>query len=959
MSPPQSLLCSGNVGNLRLQLARCTTRDRRSLEHVLWIARHADQFPQYKIENLHVVPEGLVRPMVRPNEDAYCFLAYLLTGETGFAEQARRKLIEVAESVSERERSDWTQMHCWCDAFPFARWVLLSDWIWDSGVLSDADRSRLEERFLYYAWAHPFQRLRARPIELTPCNNQNGAMAFACAVAGYLFGKKRGKSPLARKLLELGVPHLLKFLTAFPRGGYSYEGSTYMAGVNAFLIPLGLDVVEAITGEDLFDRRDNEECASPREVLTSMVRLCSPSGLLHPWDNYGYSRAEFTVAAAYLAFRGGDHSALRLLESWGAFEQPSHTGWGFDKTLWTWLYKLRAGNATEKTVSAVRPFGWAEPNLGTAAAGPSGRAFVFQMWDKSHWPPSRAQFNPNSLILEFDGAPLLLDGLCVETAKAAKFERPEYRFFRSDIQKEANIGIGTVGTHNTIVFDDEDHYAAPGTSEGKLVSAHHAKDEALFEGDVTDCYRHRYDVESVRRATLLLGDDVILVRDRIVSRTPHKITWCAHVRDGEARASENHFVVRTPDQVQLEICALDPERTRHQHFAGTAPSQLEGRCHEVSFDFHGSDLTLYTMLVPTALTQPWFDLDGGWEFIVAKDESEVASLLQSWPGGDPIQFDDASWFYTTGHHEPGIGIFRSEFRTNKSPSGQVWIRLPRLIRSSRVRVNGCEFRLDLQREEQPLLPHLLEVGAAICAGKNTLELIVPSTLESSLRGRVQLLIPASIPAEAKLCRRKDGVLELHHHGRCDRVTWNDAECRIERENGTAIQIQLEVRSDAVRRSTVRQACPPATPHGVTTNRRSLARVEHREETLRRIRSTDWRVVLEALEDVEGTTDVEIVQAAFLILQNEVNSHATLPARLPDDVCWYRLKAAAARVLGAARYEPATELLGKILLGPDMYPARVACAWALGQIETPQARDHLKRVPGHDEANTVLEAGHWL
>ena len=132
-----------------------------------------------------------------------------------------------------------------------------------------------------------------------------------------------------------------------------------------------------------------------------------------------------------------------------------------------------------------------------------------------------------------------------------------------------------------------------------------------------------------------------------------------------------------------------------------------------------------------------------------------------------------------------------------------------------------------------------------------------------------------------------------------------------------------------------------------------------EERLAALRGPDWRVTLDALEEAEGAREAEIVEAALRILQREVRDHETLPARKPDDVCWYRLKAAAARVLGAARYEPATDLLGQVLLGPDIYPARVACAWALGQIGTPQAAELLRRVPKHDEANTVIEAGHWI
>jgi len=975
------LLCAGNPTALVETVERSTGLARRRIDHFVWVARCFGKFPGYQIERLGIVPEGLVRPMLRPNESSYCFLAYLLTGDESFAADGRSRLFDLADSVAVREKTDWAQMHTWCDAFPFARWLLLSDWIWSSPALTAKDKAILEERFLYYLWAHPYQRLLGRPLAGTPCNNQNAAMAMACVAGGYLFGLKHGDSPRARKLLALGLPHLVRFVTAFPRGGYSFEGSNYMAGVNSFLIPFAIDLVEAASGEDVMDMRESEQCASPREVLQAIMRLTTPSGLTLPWDCAGYARAEFSHAAAYQAFRSGDSGALEFLDSIGEVERPSHTGWGFDKTLWTLLWTLRSGENSPQDACSQWTLNHAEPSIGAGAHGPSKRLFFFQMWDLNHWPPGRSQFNPNSIIMTFDGAPLLLDGQCVEVAKAEKFEHPDCQYFAADLQKKGNFGIGTVGAHNSLIFDDDEHFAPRSSTQGKLVISHYQPGVSLFEGDVTDCYNMRYDVRSVRRASLVLGDDLVLVRDSIESDTPHKVTWRAHVREGWIQSAPGYFSVTTPEHACLEICISGSEPIEHVCYPSaigqpsilplghSGPSQnasvlavniLEGRCYEVSHHAKGQSLTRYTLLVPNAGLQLWRKLDGPWQWLAVETPEQVDEALQIWPGGQPIDFSQASWFYSTGRHEPGIGLYRCDFEVTESLPGSMWIELPRMVRSSRVRINGREFPITLGHEVLPLLPHQIEIGSALRLGINIVEIIAPSTLECALCGEILLFTSASQSPPSRLVQKDATTLELHHHGVCDVVKWSGQECLIQRSNGQTLRIPIAEQ-------------PAASLPG--RNKEEHFRLEKLvseksltsggptnwdwEHALNALKGDDWPSMLDTLEKVAGTTDAAIVEAVWNLFQREHKIHETLPRRAPQDICWYRLKAAAARVLGAARFEPATDMLGDMVLSTDMYPSRVACAWALGQIATPRALDYLTRVSEADEWNTMTESKYWL
>lgn len=961
-SPSADLLCLGDPAELRRRAQRATGSVRRRLDHFLWVARNFEKCPGYRLQDLRVVPEGLVRPMVRPDESMYSFLAYVLTGRKEFAQMARGRLFELAGSVAEREKGEWTQMHTWCDAFPFARWLIAADWIWDSEVLSARDRAELKERLLYHLWAHPYQRLKARVIEITPCNNQNGSMAFACVVGGYLFGIKRGHHPRARQLLELGMPHLVTFLTAFPEGGYSYEGSTYMAGVNAPLIPLGVELVKTVTGVDLFEARRDARCASVRETLYAVTHLSSPSGLLHPWDNYGYSRALFTVVAAYLAFRTGDAEPLGFLNQFGAMEEPDHAGWGFDKTLWTLLWLLRGG-VKLPTASAVRwSFNRAVPSLGASASGPGRRQFLFQMWDRSHWPPSRCQFNPNSIVMEYDGVPLVLDGMAVEGPKSGQFVGDAYQFIRPDYNQKANLGGGTVGAHNCVFLDDEAHYASPKTVEGRLAGWASAAEACLFDGDVTACYRPRYDVTSIRRRTLVLGDDLVLIQDRIKSATPHKVTWRVHVRNGTAETSGERFTVFTPEQIRFDICIPGGGTLEHRRFPPESSENPGFGVHEVSHHARGNDVTLHTLLVPRQALRPWLPLDRGWRWRRVANEAEAYRLLEKWDGGEAIDFSRGSWFYGTKHHEPGVGVYRCEFEAKEVPPARVWLRVPRLVRPATIRINGTEFPIERKPEETPLTPHLLEVGRALRQGSNVMEIIATSTLETAFCGTVALLTSEPEAPSSRIVPQGEKRWELHHHGRCDVVEWQANGCVVRRANGKIVRLKL-----ALPRSNRRKS-PSGSSVAFKQAQRALDRILTKilppsaprlsEAIVKDIESGDWRVALAALEEGLRRPDDAVVQAAWRVLQCEVKQHETLPQRNPEDVCWYRLKAAAAYVLGAARFQPAVDLLGQILLSRDIYPARVACAQALGQIGTPEALTHLRKAPDQDEINTVLMVRRW-
>lgn len=960
-------LCIEDLAALRGRMTRAKGYPRQWIDHFLWLARHAQDYPSYHTTAL-ASASGNVTLENRPDEAAYGALAYLLTGGREFAAPLRDQLRSVAESIAVRETQDILQIHCWVESFPLARWLIFFDWVHDSGVFSPADLDYLTERFTYFIWTHTYQRLRARPLEGTPCNNQNAAMGFACAVGGYLFGLKYQSDKRMARVAELGVEHLVRFLTSFPRGGYSFEGSTYMDKVNALIIPLALEVVRSVTGVDLMDSREHASCATPRQVLTAIARLMTPSGLMLPWDNYGYELPLSAPAAAYLAQRTGDQTMLRMMTMQGLQHWPGNMAWGYEKTLWTLLFLPSDFDGVRPEPAQVAHlFNHAEPSIGAGAAGPAQRLHVYQMWDRSHALPMRAHFNPNSIVMTYDASPLLLDGACVEYAKAEVLAQPEYKRFRPDKAEMTSIGVGTVGLHNTIFLDDEPHYAPAHETQGKLVGADYAPDAALFEADVTECFNNRYDVQQLRRSTLVLGDDAVLIRDRIISSHERKVSWRAHVRDGVTQIGFTRFAVTTAEGVLLEVCTPQDATLEHVYWRGAMQNQkkvrlqLESSCHELTWSVTGADVTLVTLLVPTALRRVCIDLSTDWQWRCVKNEKEANALLDQ-GGNDPGMRAltlDRPWFYVdpvAGHpplHEPGIGVYRRILNLDSLPHSPLWLCLPRILGEVRVWVNGRVFHLENTANTDNLLPRQIEISGALQEGVNTIGLMVASSLEWSLSGCIELREAVAAPPPARLVQVDTNRYELHHHGRILQVLWDEKGCQVQEDAKPTIQLHprepessddatpprmdaaLESIHAAVERVTESPICDAAT----------LAQV---------IAGSDWRSALKALEEAETCVDPLVIQAAWDRLKTESATHPTPYLRQPEDVCWYRVKAACARVLGKARHAPAADLLGRIMTGDDFYPVRSACAQALGRIATPEALRWLERVRD-DEHNVSLSA----
>lgn len=955
MHPHVDCLCLDTAA-LRERVSTATGRWRAYVDHILWIAEHAPEYPQYRIQAVRAAPEGLVRPFCRPDESAYTCFAYALTGDRAFADRGRRHVLELADSVAVRERHDWCQMHTWCDAFPCARWLVYYDWIWDSGAFCGDDHARLKERFLYYLRCHVAPRLKARAIEHTHCNNQNAAMAFACVLGGYLWGLKHDRDPTAGQLLELGMPHLVRFLTGFPRGGYSFEGSTYMGQVNACVMPLGLDLVTAVSGVDLWESRESDDCASVRETFESIMRLLTPGGLVLPWDNYGYELALFAPAAAYLAKRTGAAGTLAYLDQLGLVEQPGHHGWGFDKTIWTLAYAPELPR--DATLDNLNH---AEASVGAGAVGPEQRLHVYQMWDRSHWPPLRAHFNPNSLVMTYDGVPLVLDGRCLEAAKDSVLQDEAYMIIRPDLDRRVSIGSGSVGAHNALFFDGDDAFAAERETQGRLLGAAYAAGSAAIESEVASCYAGRYDVHSVRRSFVLVDDDLVLVRDRVSARSCHRVSWRLHLREGTLALADGCAHLETAEHVHLFVCTPNSDPFQHRHFVAAEPArahgQLESACHEITREAQGREVEFVTLLAPVAGWARWRALSSGWQWqYAASREAAEAALAEARPGV-AIDLDQGPWFFQTDEHRPGFGLYTLELCLPEALPERLWLRLPRVLRTSYVHVNDRCFCLPLAPEEVQLLPPVVDITAAVRAGVNRLALILHSSFEAVMHGTPELLVPAAVRAPT-IRRVDEAVWAIDRQGTTCTVSWQGQRVRIERDGRPPVVLDLVPPAP----STAVVAPDPA--EAVAAAQRAFASLPQPErpsdeQLAVTIREGRWPEALDALECAARAPTPALVAAAEGLLAAETARRVTGPVRASDDVVWYRLKAGAIRVLAAARYEPATQALGETLLGNDFYPVRVAAADALGAIGTPAAQALLNRVPPHDETNLVWTVRRYI
>ena len=205
--------------------------------------------------------------------------AYLATGRESYARTALAEIQRTMEFYRAGEISIDVHFHTWCNSAPMARAAIMLDWIADASCVTESAFSEIREQMLDYTFKHPYSIAKSR---LRTFDNQISSMAFCCATVGYLFGVKRGRDLRAQRMLDAGLMRFPDIFGLTPRGGYSYEGSTYFCQIVAPVVTWFCALAEEITGEDYFQRAFPPTGCSPAEILQTYRKIISPSGLMPP-----------------------------------------------------------------------------------------------------------------------------------------------------------------------------------------------------------------------------------------------------------------------------------------------------------------------------------------------------------------------------------------------------------------------------------------------------------------------------------------------------------------------------------------------------------------------------------------------------------------------------------------------------------------------------------------------------
>lgn len=463
-------------------------------------------------------------------------------------------------ALAQSDTANDVQFHTWCRAGSVTRRIAFFDWLAHRQVWTDADLEEAAESFLGFAYKHCYHVLTLRR---RASDNQALSMTLNCAVAGFLFGHKLADHPTGKFLFEYGISRLPDMIGLFPGDGYGGEGSTYTSHVNTPLSYWTAEFLLRTLGQDLLDVPFEPNGTTLRKMVEMELHLLSPGGLLAPWDHYGWQKGINASAFAYLAKATGNPRYLSVIAALGLWEAPGYLAWGQDDPMWTLLWWPEDQNDYDDRALPEELFGWCLPKTGAALEDCKRRSRLMQVWDVSAETLAgvgRGQVNPNHIVFDYEGEPVLQDGIpdrdggdpwryppekVLERTTAE--ERNRFQKYLQRIQGAKaswdnivqSVSAGLLGAANSIVVDDEPWYW-PGESRAGRAEFY-AKTERLqvVTGDALPIYRPPYDLSQARRTSIWTDAGFGLVLDSLHADSEHGYAWQAYTRPGLVLSGES------------------------------------------------------------------------------------------------------------------------------------------------------------------------------------------------------------------------------------------------------------------------------------------------------------------------------------------------------------------------------------------------------------------------------------
>ncbi len=720
---------------------------------------------------------------------SYSILAFLVTGEDVYRKLARDVFIQFTATEKAALLSWDVQLNTHTASAPVGRLMAFYDWIADTDLLAPSEKEAFEAAALDFAHLIPMDQLQGRARSF---DNQVLSNCFGAAMTGHILGVKRGDSALARRLYAISTDMLLDQFRRLPRSCYSGEGSTYHEQVVGPMLLLSGLFLEEVMGVPLYDRGVEPANVSLREWYAMSVDMVGPEGLLPAWDAGG-ARASVKAPLVYRARRERTPEPLALIRDAGLWYPLNNAAWEMDDRLWTmvwWPDDLPVPGAT-----SFLP--WMNP--GTAGALQSGatRTRLFQYWDECGGAPynGRPNVNPNAIILESAGLPLLLDGgpgLAAEHLRVTPEQVLQYvdrevlvtllKYWSQEptdenVRKAALHAVsGSVGESNSLVIDRENWYVPLHPVAGRGRALHAAGGLQVIESEAAAYYTDRYDAIRVDRMSALVGGRYVVTVDDTAFRSPHTLTWQVFTWPG-ARLEGRRVVAEAGGEVRLDIIPGADGTAELTPIAGFPSYPRQGSTRvEIALPAPVAQARLPVCLVPQPLLTPVLDVTRGWS--LHADGRRLA--------GDV----DLETYYLTDDVEPGSTLtFRRSIRLDDAVArrGTV-LRLRLAVPNVRLAVNG---RPVAERYEQypmflqgqtPAFPHLYDIGDSLQPGENELTLALEGWHGESLKGPVTLLAPCE-PARPEFTALSDVEFAVTVAGKTDHLLLGNMAGEVEWQGG--------------------------------------------------------------------------------------------------------------------------------------------------------------------------------
>ena len=670
-------------------------------------------------------------------------LAWLVTGEEKYAKATRSVFLKLLESLPLADESVEAQLHSYPVGAPLARFCIFLDWIWDSGILTSAEQHELAAGLVTQIYSHCYLRLKGR---LPASDNQQMSMSFSCAVAGYVFGSKRGSSPAARRMGAEGFHRFRGVVAKIPDGGWSGEGSTYHHQTICPILSLFTAFMEEVTGKDYFFTSYGG--GTVEEVLKIAAQTINTAGMLPGWDEYGNRAPELKTHLVFLARRTQDPSPLALIEHHHLWSENELLAWYNDDKVWSLVFWPDLAVSSESS----SPSSWLNASAAGRLISRGGDLDLLQMWDvMGAGRPLRAHINPNNVEICAKGALLTCDG---------RGRHADRSYFKTE------DGMAYAAAHSVVLVDElgyeypEEECHGTGTRICDLPSFQ------LIRGDVSALYKAVWGVDSMSRTSCLIGGRIVLLHDAFSSPQPHRLTWQMMLRP-EVTVDGSRATQRMREGVLLEVAAAEGSRFSVQEISGY-PRDLEVRAHRISFDVEAiGEGSIPVALRARRSIELVMDLSSGWhvkaggleiphELCLPKGQ---VSLSGEYFGPDPA--GQTLWF-------------GGEWNVSESQAAQVTrLSLARAqVDRLEVWVNGKQMRpmfhdpsivpgcYDAQKPDGRFWPSHFDVAGHIVPGRNHVAIASSDFRGQSICGPVQIHREAEPPAELLEISSNGGLVAI-------------------------------------------------------------------------------------------------------------------------------------------------------------------------------------------------------